>query len=285
MKIQNDCIACIFRQVLEASKMVTDDEDTIRKTLNKYARMIPEIKKEDTAPLIVNRIQKYIKEVSGEKDPYYKFKKKNIKLAQEHYLDVEKVLKKADDPLLVALTISAVGNSIDAGVSLDVDIKGNVDLGLDAGFKQSDYSKFKTELKQAESLLIIADNAGEAVFDKLLIKVLNKDYDLNITYAVRNSPILNDVTLKEAKLIGIDQICNVISSGCDTPGLMLDYISEEFRNIFVKTDIIISKGQGNLEGLLGTGNGIYFLFKIKCDLIARVLGNGLNTGDFIFKYF
>ncbi|MFW6035410.1 MAG: damage-control phosphatase ARMT1 family protein [Halothermotrichaceae bacterium] len=282
MKIEYDCIPCIYRQILEAGRMVTDDRQIIRKILNEFARMIPEIKADESAPLVVTRIQNYIKDITDESDPYAEFKEKNIKLALEHYKEVEEIVEKSSDPLRAALVMSAVGNSIDAGVSLEVDIKSNVKDAVSSGFKYSDNDKFKKNLKSADKVLIIADNAGEAVFDRLLIKELD-DFNVEIIYAVRDQAILNDVTLKEAHQIGFGEHCQVISSGCDSPGMILDRASDEFLKLYQETDIIISKGQGNLEGLLGVDRPIFFLLKIKCNLIAERLGSQFKTGDFIFK--
>ncbi|AZO96009.1 ARMT1-like domain-containing protein [Halocella sp. SP3-1] len=282
MQLEFDCIPCIYRQVLEASRMVTDNQGIIREILNEFSRMIPELESDLSAPVLVSRIQDYLKEVSGKKDPYYKFKEANLKLALNHYSDVEKNIVNAEDPLLAALIISAMGNSIDAGVSLKVDIAGNLARAVEYGFKYSDYQHFKKEVEKADRLLIIADNTGEAVFDRLLIRELDK-FELEIIYAVRDKPILNDVTLKEARQLGIDKLCQLISSGCDTPGTVMERASEEFLNVFSEADIVISKGQGNLEGLMGTSRPIYYLLKIKCDLIASRLDSGMAEGDFIFK--
>ncbi|PNS00579.1 hypothetical protein X928_04665 [Petrotoga miotherma DSM 10691] len=285
MKIEYDCIPCIYRQVLEASRMaVGENRKIIRDILNEYARMIPDITDDDSAPEIVTRIQNYIKQKTGKDDIYLEFKEKNIKAAQQYYPTIEKLVKSSEDPLLSALIMSAVGNSIDAGVSLNVDIEDNVKRAIENGFSHSDYPFFKEQLSNANSILIIADNAGEAVFDKLLIQELLK-YKVTLTYAVRDKPILNDVTRKEAKNIGIDRYCSLISSGCDTPGIVLKNSSKEFLQIFSNADIIISKGQGNLEGLLDESRPIFYLLKIKCDVIAKRLNGGLKTGNFVFKYY
>lgn len=284
MEICFECIPCIFRQVLEASRMVSNDEEVIREILNKYAMMIPEIEMDESAPMVVAKIQQFIKEITGEKDPYYKFKEKNIKKALELYSNVEEIVKSHKDPLLAALLMSAMGNSIDAGVSLKVDLDTDIKRAVDSEFKYSDYSKFRDKLAKSRNILIIADNAGEAVFDRLLIQELN-NFQVDTIYAVRDEAILNDVTLKEARDIGVDKLCKLISSGCETPGIILKRANQEFLDIYKNADIVISKGQGNLEGLLGTEREIFFLLKIKCQLIGEKLGSGLSIGDFIFKLY
>ena len=148
-------------------------------------------------------------------------------------------------------------------------------------FRKSDYKRFREDLKNAEQLLFIADNTGEAVFDKLLLQKLS-EFNLDIKYAVREVPILNDITKKEALELGIDEYADIISSGSRAPGVLMKYAGEEFAETFQSADIILSKGQGNLEGLYQNQEGIYYLLKAKCSLIADILG--VDIGDFLFIY-
>ncbi|MFW5787531.1 MAG: damage-control phosphatase ARMT1 family protein [Halanaerobiales bacterium] len=279
MKIQLDCIPCISRQVLEAARMITDDEDVIWEIMKKYGEMITQIDKDSKAPLVTARIHNFVKEKTNKNDLYYEFKEKNIEMASKLMPEVEKVIKNADDPLEAAFVMSAMGNAIDAGVSLEVDIETNIKSAVDNGFVHSDFEKFKLELQTADELLFIADNAGEAVFDKLLLKELNKR-DVDVIYAVRDVPILNDITMREAEELNINKQAEVISSGCQSPGTVLEEASTEFKEIYKRADLVISKGQGNLEGLLGEERDIYFLLKAKCDLVADILE--VNVGDFVF---
>lgn len=177
--------------------------------------------------------------------------------------------------------MAAMGNSIDAGVSLNVNIKDNIERALADSFAHSDYQQFLEELKNADELLFIADNTGEAVFDKLLLEKL-KEYNLKITYAVRETAILNDITYQGAKELGIDQYAEIIKSGSKAPGMIMDSAGEEFLIHYQNADLVISKGQGNLEGLYGIETGIYFLLKAKCEVIAELLN--VDEGDFVFIY-
>lgn len=279
MEIKLDCLPCIFRQVLESARMATDDKKLIREIMNDYARMVPEIEDNTMAPIIAGKMQKLIKEKTGVVDPYQKFKERNMEIAKKFLPIVEKEIDKADDSVFAALVMSAMGNSIDAGVSLNVDIEKNIELALKNGFVKSDYNKFKKELNRVDDLLIIADNAGEAVFDKILLKELNS-YDLKITYAVREIPILNDISKKEVKDLGLEKYAQIISSGSTAPGMVMEEASQEFEKSYKNSDIIISKGQGNLEGLSDVREEIYYLLKAKCNLVADLLG--VEVGDFVF---
>ena len=279
MKIKLDCLPCIFRQVLESARMATDDEKLIREIMNKYAKIIPEIDNNTMAPIIAGKMQKIIKNKTGVSDPYQEFKNKNLQQVERFLPVVKKEINRADDSIFAALIMSAMGNSIDAGVSLNVDIENNIEMALDNGFAYSDYDKFKKELLNAEKLLIIADNVGEALFDRILLKELN-DYDIEITYAVREIPVLNDISKKEAFMLGLNEYANIIKSGSTAPGMVMEEASDVFINAYENADIIISKGQGNLEGLSEVDKEIYFLLKAKCDLVANLLD--VNVGDFVF---
>lgn len=280
MKMELDCLPCICRQTLESARMVTEDENIQKDILKKYAQILPgAVDKDLSAPQLSAEIQAYIKKVSGVDDPYQKIKEKNLEAASKILDIAKKEIADAEDPFLAALLMAAMGNSIDAGVSLNVEIEENIERALKHSFKINDYKKFLIDINKARELLFIADNTGEALFDKLLLQKL-KNYDLNITYVVREAPILNDLTKKEALEIGIDEYADIISGGSKAPGMLMQTATSEFLEAYNKADIVLSKGQGNLEGLYQEEENIYYLLKAKCELIAKILN--VEIGDFIF---
>ncbi len=281
LKVKYDCIPCILRQSIEAARLVTDDEEVIDEIIRNYSEMIPEIRESNPTPLVVSQIQKMIKNKTNNKDPYQKLKEKNIRMAMDIYEDLKDLIENDKDPLKKSLLLSATGNVIDAGISVKIKVEESILNTMEKGFSIDDYQEFKEKLKDSQTFLIIGDNAGEAVLDKLLLRELNK-YDIDLTYAVREEPVLNDITLKESKLIGLDKYANVISSGCNAPGMLIDQATPEFLEKYTKADIVLSKGQGNLEGLSEEKRSIFFLLKAKCDLIAEFLEVDLN--DLVFKY-
>ncbi|MFW6007320.1 MAG: damage-control phosphatase ARMT1 family protein, partial [Halanaerobiales bacterium] len=237
MNIKLECLNCLFKQVLEASRMVTDNNQKIKKVLDEYAKKIPEISLKETAPSISQKIHNLIKEQLQVEDPYREFKNRHIMLAKKVYPLAEKYINKSSEPIKNALIISATGNSIDSGINLNIDIKKAFKQGVNRGFAFSNYSIFKNKLKNASNLLIIGDNCGEAVLDKLLIKKIKSLYNLKVIYAVRSHPILNDITLKEAREIKINEICDVIESGSKAPGTILNQTTSEFQKVFFNSDI------------------------------------------------
>lgn len=281
MRVQYECIPCILRQAIEAAQMVTDDEDIIDQIINEYSKMIPEIRNSNPTPLVVSEIQKLIKEKTNQDDPYHKLKTKNIEAALDIYEELKNLINKADDPLKKALLLSATGNVIDAGISVKINVKDSIINTINKNFKVDDYPIFKDKLKNSQTLLMIGDNCGEAVLDKLLLEELTK-YDIKLIYAVREEPVLNDITYKEAQMIGLDQYAKILSSGCTAPGMLINQANENFLDVYNNADLVISKGQGNLEGLSEEKRAIFFLLKAKCNLIAEFLEVNLN--DLVFKY-
>ena len=281
MQIELECLPCIFRQTLESSRMVTDDEDLIKEILDEYSKLVPEVDADLKGPTLGGKSQKIVKDKSGVEDPYREFKHKHMKLAQELYPKAEDIIAEAEDSLFGSLIISATGNAIDAGVSLDVDVAHHIKRAVEDGFVKSDFERLEEKLKTEDQVLIIGDNSGEAIFDKLLIKELKK-YDVEVIYAYREVPILNDVTIKEVKEIGIDELADrVLSSGCKTPGTVLEETTDQFREIYNQAGVVISKGQGNFEGLSDVQRDIFFLLKAKCEIVANILD--VEQGDLVLK--
>jgi hypothetical protein len=136
---------------------------------------------------------------------------------------------------------------------------------------------FVSTLSSAKSILYLGDNAGESVFDKILIEAMQKP----VTYVVREHPVINDVTMEDALASGIQEVASIISSGSDAPGILLNDCSDEFRHAFENADMIISKGQGNYETLSETTRPVFFLLKAKCHVIAHHLG--VNENDIVLK--
>jgi uncharacterized protein with ATP-grasp and redox domains len=132
----------------------------------------------------------------------------------------------------------------------------------------------------ARSILYLADNAGEIVFDRLLIERLPAG---RVTVVVRGAPVINDATRADAQVAGLDRIAEIIDNGSDAPGTVLEDCSAQFRERFESADVIIAKGQGNFETLSAAGANICFLLKIKCPVLATHTGIELGTQALIHR--
>ena len=279
MKILIDCLPCMFRQALEASRMATDKLDLQEKIMEDSIKILSDYKNYKSSPDIARAIHYAVKKATGVYDPYEKIKKRDVAAAKRAYPMLERFLQKKQNNLCWALKIAATGNIIDSAISNNVNMEDCIEKELEKEFSVCDLELFKNKLKTAKSLLIIGDNAGETVFDRILAQHLSF---LDVTYAVRSEPIINDATVAVAYASGLGDCTKIISTGCNAPGAILDECSAEFLNIFNSADIVISKGQGNFEALSDVGRQVFFLLKAKCPMISQKLGVDLN--EYVFKY-
>lgn len=278
MKIHIECLPCILNQAIEASKMSTNDENLIEDILVESIKMMEEYKTYCCTPDITQKIHDLVKDITGNTDPYKQIKEKDIKSALKLYPYLEKVHAENGNSLHSALKISATGNIIDSAIYTDLDIEACIEEELNKPFGVLDLKKLEEKLIKTGKILIIGDNSGETVFDKILAQTL----PLDIIYAVRETPIINDATLEEAHASGLDSCTTLISSGSKAPGTILERCSEEFKEIFYESDIVISKGQGNYESLSDCDRDIFFLLKAKCEVVALDLN--VDVGEYVFKY-
>lgn len=211
-------------------------------------------------------------------DPYYKEKVEGNEIALKYLPEVKKILD-ADDSLENYVKIAIIGNILDFGAfTLDDDIEGVIKSSLKKDLAVKDIEEFENSLKTHDKVLYLVDNTGEIVFDKLLLAKL-KEYDLDITIAVKSEPILNDATRVEALDVGLDEFGKLVEIGAGTVGYVDSEISDEFRQIFDDHEFVISKGMGNYEGLTEidlSKKDIYFLLCVKCNTIARHIGANLH---------
>lgn len=280
MEVFLDCLPCFLKQALEAARLVTDDKETQEKIMAKAINFLSTYKDYRFAPEIGRRLHQIVKEQTDNNDPYCKLKKANINAALEIYPDLKRFLYKKQNKLYWVLKIAATGNIIDAAIFKDIKLEfTSVIDELEKPFVINDLEILEEKLPQTKSLLIIGDNAGETVFDRVLVESL---INFNISYSVRSEPIINDATMEDAKASGLLSCTNIISTGCNAPGVILEEGSEEFRACFDQADIVISKGQGNYETLSEEKRDIFFLLKAKCPVIGNRLG--VNVNDYVFKY-
>lgn len=232
-----------------------------------------------SAPAFSQTLHSILKKYTKNPDPYVVAKQKSNDLVLELYPALKKQLLGSENPFDTALRLAIAGNIIDFGISSSFDLHSTIDKVLHSDFAIDHSAQLKQSLSEAKTVLYLGDNAGEIVLDKLLIEnMMHPD----LYYVVRGAPVINDATIDDAKYVGMDIVADVISNGDNAPSTILENCSDEFKEIFNKADVIISKGQGNLEGLLGkTKKEIYFLLMVKCDVIANTLK--VKKGDFVVK--
>ncbi len=272
-----DCIPCFRKQ---AERLIVKHglseipANEVRTELN----IILDKKAEAfTSPEVGRYLNSLVKSISGITDLYAKEKKEYNEMILQRYDELNRLVQASDNPKFTALRYALAGNIIDFGPpnEFNAQVAFSEALQKEPSINHSE-TLFK-ELNDAKTVLYLGDNAGEIVADKLFIETINHP---NLYFAVRGSYVMNDITMEDAHFVGIDQLATVISNGYDAPSTILSACSPEFMEIYNKADIIISKGQGNLEGLIKEKNkNIYFLLMVKCDVMARQVG--VNQGDVV----
>jgi uncharacterized protein with ATP-grasp and redox domains len=260
------CFARAFERLLSRDGISPEAKDSFtRDMVNLYA----ENWGEHNSPLFARELHVLLRNYTGNSDPYKLEKKKYNDLALGLLPEMSRLVKRSRDPFNTALRLSIAGNIIDFAVNDNFNLHSTLDKVLRARFAIDDSEQLKNALARARTVLYLGDNAGEIVFDKLFIKTVGHP---NIVYAVRGAPVINDATLEDAEYVGMNEVAGVISNGFDAPSTVVGKSSDEFRKLFDEADLIISKGQGNLEGLFHLKDKrIFFLLMVKCNVMAEFL--------------
>ena len=288
MRTYFDCVPCFVRQVLDSVRMTTDDEQIQEKVLREALYLGSKMDLSQSPPAMAQKIHRFIREITGVKDPYLEVKNRFNKLALQMYPELKQQVETSADPLETAVRLAIAGNIIDFGVNSVVEqsqVEKTIAESLTEPLDMEAMEEFREATSQAEDILYLGDNTGEIVFDRLLIEQLPYE---KITFAVKGGPILNDATMEDAQVVGLTDIVNVIDNGSDAPGTILESCSEAFRRRFDKSDLIIAKGQGNYETLSDIDKNVFFMLQPKCVVLARHLGceigslvlSGLNHNKF-----
>ena len=268
MRAAPECYHCFFTQILKTGHMLSLSEEQILEAVSRFCRRLTETSRQATPAGIGRELYLILSELSGIADPYREIKEHCTRMALDVYPGLKDRVAGADDPLKEALRIAVAGNFIDFGTTEQVDLKTGLEEELDLHFAIDHYVELRAGLEQARNILMLGDNAGETVFDRILIEELGKP----VRYVVREAPMINDAVREDAVMAGIDGVAEIVSSGCVAPGTIREFCSEDFWRELNRAEIIISKGQGNFEGLSDEPLPIFFLLKAKCQAVAREIG-------------
>ena len=275
-----DCYPCIVRQALEAARMATNDEEIHKKVLTNVMTDLSSLPMYITPPEIGQKMHKRIRELTNNGDPYHGVKDEYNKIALDLVPEMLNIIKSSTNKLKTAVQLAIAGNIIDFGaLGADFDVYETIQNAVTTQFGVDHFEQFTHDLKNARMLLYLGDNAGEIVFDKLLVQQILNEYDVKIVFVVRGGPVLNDATIEDARAIGMDKIVTVIENGDDTPATVIHRSSDELKELYKNADMIIAKGQGNYETLSDESANIYFLLKVKCPVVARDLA--VETGSLV----
>lgn len=277
-----DCLPCFTRQAVDLARSATDDPEEQERLARRFLKSLSELDWRPSSPAVAQRLHRIARPLLPDEDLWQTAKVEFNRMALRRLPEARRRVRESSDSFGAALRMAAAANVIDFGVTrhlTEEEVTRELDRCLELPL-EGDPAELRDAVDRAARILYIADNAGEIVFDRLVLEHLPRR---KVTLAVRGQPVLNDATREDAETAGISDLVEVIDTGSDAPGILLDDCSAEFRDAFEKADLILAKGQGNLESLLGGPREVFFLLKVKCDIVARQLG--CRTGDLALYHY
>ncbi len=225
-----------------------------------------------TPPAIGQKLYRAVHSAVQVDDPYLNVKQASTRLALDLYPYLASLVARAEDPLERAVRLAIAGNQLDYGPpNLPVSpasLRAAVDRALEQPLAIDHLGLFRKRLAESDHFLYLADNAGETVFDRLLIETMAKP----TTYVVKGAPVLNDATIEDALAADLDHVACVIDNGSDAPGTILGECSAAVREEFESARLVVAKGQANYETLNDCGREVFHLLQVKCSVIASDAG-------------
>lgn len=271
-----DCIPCFARQALDAVSEAVADPVRREKLLRRLLREIADGDWSGSPPAMAQRLHRAVRRELGDPDPFRTTKARMNQMAASLVPSMQMRIAAHPDPREAAVRVAIGGNLLDVGAKIQIaaeDLSAHLE-SIWAHPLRGDVPAFFEAAERARSILYLADNAGEIYFDRLLLERLPPG---RVSVCVRGAPILNDATLDDARAAGIPEIASVLDNGSDAPGTILEDCSPDFRRRFADADLIVSKGQGNYETLSDSDRPIFFLFTVKCPLVAEKIGDPVGS--------
>ena len=286
MKIDLDCLSCILKMASRNARLITKDIELQRKIMIEVIKSLESINW-DSIPIefafIVNKV---ITEVTGNPDPFRELRKKSNDMVLKIYPELKRIIESSADKLETAVKLSAAGNSIDFGAYVQPDLHESIEKAVKESLVINDYGDFREKVLEAEDMIYFLDNAGEIVFDKLLIETMldvrSKPFR-SITLVVKGGPAMGDVIPEDVRYVGLDKLPNVrircVSNGTEGTGPWMS--SEIVRGWIKEHDLRVFKGQANFEAYDDEADS-FFILMVKCPIIAKMIG--VPMGSFVLKH-
>lgn len=278
MKLAPECRSCLLTRIAEETKLVTDDEDVIRDAVFDCAKLYDERCGENvSASVIAGAVHRLCYDIAGSNDPYVFLKEQDNRIAEAVAKEIAPMLSTLHD----YITAAVIGNAMDYGVAgheIAKNFTGYFHEMFERGLAHDDTEKI---LALAERVVYFTDNCGEVIFDKLLMQKLRENGSF-VTAVVKDQPMLNDVTLKEAEELCLrDSADEVFHAGGAQLGVHPQFFPPETASAVKNATLIISKGLANYESLTEYEGlpRVAYLMTVKCEPVARHIG--AKKGDLV----
>jgi len=283
LTIDEKCVECIINQSVRVADAIKATPALKKELTSTVEELSKDFSYKDNPPEIASYVYEKMAVIANKTDLYDEVKELSTKKALSFVPLLKEKLQESKNKLLTATKIAVAGNVIDLAAAVEFDLEEELDKIFHTNFAHDDVLLLENELKKARTVLVIGDNVGEHIFDYMFIETLQDLYPIiKFSYMVRGNPIINDVTMLEAKEAGFDRLCELVDSGVNTPGFTYNRANNYSKELFDKADLVISKGMGNYECMSPSHrDNICFLLKVKCDVVAASLKK--DVGDIICK--
>jgi uncharacterized protein with ATP-grasp and redox domains len=278
VKTELECLPCFFGQITRTLNYAGVNGDRGRSILRKAEKIIERASLDEVPARTTTLIHRILREETGV-DPYKQMKDSYNLIALGRLTRLRRMAAEMSDRLEGSVRIAIAGNVIDFGIYESFDLDRSLSESFHLPLSSIDYHNFAQVAASARRILFLCDNAGEIVFDRVLIESL-RERGKEVTAVVKGSPVINDATLDDASAAGLAECAAVIDNGNDGIGTLLEACSQQFMDAYQSADLIISKGQANYETLEQEKDArTFFLFKVKCPVVARALDR--ENGDIV----
>ena len=272
MLLTPDCIPCIVRASLSASREITSDEKTVQELLAEILG-IPALRGLDwslTSVHVIEKVLSIIAAALGNADPFKPLKDQQNQRGLQLLPVIKRLIAESPDDLQTAVNLAIIGNWIDVmWTEGSTDMEQLLRKRLQTPVPAELFNGLRHRLERSELVVYLGDNSGEVVFDRVLIEIMKQQWNAEIVFVTRSLPTLNDVTLAEARTVGMHEVTTVMDNGIDgpVPGTILSRCSEKVRDLIERADLIFSKGGGNFDSFEEEKDYLdktYFALMSKC---------------------
>ena len=278
------CIQCTLRRNIELVRTLGSEEKTTAFT-RALMDLILRTPADASSPSLGPGISDLLHDMYGiPLDRFREEKEQSNRFVLERLPAIRARVENRADPILAGLQFAILGNYLDFSA-----LQGQVDFGkldemldsaLEMELDETAYRAFRRDLERGKRLLYLTDNAGEIGFDRILAEEIQKAYpNLSITFCVRGAVTVNDATREDARAVGLP--FPVIDNGNRVGGTDLNLLSDEARQALKEADVILAKGMGNTETMLGCGYNVYYAFLIKCPRFVERFDRPMLTPMFL----
>lgn len=288
MKVTRECALCLLERALKIGEYLEISDEKFYQLWGELLKYFYEELDEASVPAVVGTArERIIQEVLNLEDPYEEIKKKSNAIGRKVAEKIEREFnfsKHSFHNFQSLFIFAAQANAMEwfiRGHEPDLE---NFLQTLRKGEKQLIIDETRDlweEIIHNDKILYLLDNSGEAAIDYLVLKFLDQ-MDKDLLIGAKSGPILNDITIDEAKSLGFDELGTLIPAGQQVGTVLDEKEQSKLQYAFEEADLMIAKGMGNYETLSeyqSMSVSCFIGLKAKCTPVANHIK--VEQGDLV----